>query len=325
MAVSSARSTAAGGVTVVTQTRVRPSADETFAHWQERVDAAVAAFPGFVGREVLPPDPPVQVDWVILQRFASERDALGWLRSDERLRLVEAAQPMLVGHDDVHLVADGDEGRPPTPVSAVISTRIKPGSEAAYRAWEQRMAATQAKAPGFQGYRLTPPLPGVQDDWVAILKFDSEANLNGWMDSPERKTLLDEAGAFTQEFHSRVVRTGFDQWFRVGAGSGSVPPPAAWKQNMLVVLALYPVAYLFGRLVQTPLLMDRLGMPFWLAFFVGNVAGTLILSRVVPLVSRALGWWLRPTQNAPTRTTLAGVAIVVALYALFLFLFSRIS
>lgn len=312
----------ATGVTIVTQTRVRPEAEEAFAHWQARVDDVVRGFAGFVDREVLPPTPPVQVDWVILQRFGSEAEALAWLRSTERLALIEAAQPMLVGHDDIHLVADDQDGPPAPPVSVVIATRLKPGAEPAYRAWEQRIAATQTRAPGFQGYKLTPPIPGVQDDWVAILTFDGEAHLNQWLASPDRQKLLAEADAFTADFHTRTVRTGFEQWFRVGA---TTPPPAAWKQNMLVILALYPVVFLFGLLVQTPLLMGRLGLPFWFSLFLGNVAGVLILSRLVPLVSRAFGWWLNPGSRAIERTRVAGAAIVVALYALFLALFALLS
>jgi hypothetical protein len=83
---------------------------------------------------------------------------------------------MLVGRDDVHIVNDGDAGVLPSPASVVISTRIKPGQEFTYRAWEQRIAAAQSKAPGFQGYRFEPPVPGVQDDWLAILRFDTETN-----------------------------------------------------------------------------------------------------------------------------------------------------
>ena len=60
----------AGTVTIVTQTRVRPDCDDAFAHWQDGTSAAVAAFPGFIQQTVMPPSPPAQVDWVILQRFA---------------------------------------------------------------------------------------------------------------------------------------------------------------------------------------------------------------------------------------------------------------
>lgn len=151
--------------------------------------------------------------------------------------LLEGALPMLMGRDDIHIVKDGGSGVLPSPVSVVISTRFKAGYEEAYRAWEQRIAAAQSKSAGFQGYRFEPPVPNVQNDWLSILRFDSETNLQAWLNSPARAKLLEEADAFTEEFHTRIVRTGFDQWFTVGTADRPAPP--AWKQNMLVLLMLY--------------------------------------------------------------------------------------
>ena len=68
----------AGPVTVVTQTRVREGMTEQFASWQSKISAAIAGFPGFTGQSVLPPNPPLQVDWVILQRFASAEAGSAW-------------------------------------------------------------------------------------------------------------------------------------------------------------------------------------------------------------------------------------------------------
>ena len=167
---------------------MRPEAADAFARWQDETSKAIAAFPGFIKQTVMPPSPPQQVDWVILQRFASEETAMAWLKSEVRLKRVQGAAPMIVGVDDIHLVHDGGPGPRPAPVSAVISTRIKPGHEAAYRQWEQRIAAAQAKAAGFQGYRFEPPIPGVQDDWVAILRFDTEANLKPGSTRPNARS-----------------------------------------------------------------------------------------------------------------------------------------
>jgi antibiotic biosynthesis monooxygenase (ABM) superfamily enzyme len=312
---------ATGPVTVVTQTRVRPESADAFARWQEDTGGIVARVPGFIKQTVMPPSPPTQVDWVILQRFADTQAALAWLNSELRLQRIASAAPMLVGHDDIHIVNDGGPGVLPSPVSAVISTRIKPGQEDAYRAWEQRIAAAQSKASGFQGYRFEPPVPGVQDDWLAILRFDTEANLQAWLDSPERQELLREANAFTQEFHARIVRTGFDQWFKVAQGA---PPIPAWKMNMLVLLMLYPVVFLFGLLVQKPLLTDR-GVPFWLALFIGNVASVILLGWLVPWASRRFEWWLSPQNPAATGINLAGAVVVTGLYVLWLLAFAAYS
>jgi uncharacterized protein len=215
-------STPAGTVTVVTQTRVRPECTEAFARWQDATCTVVATFPGFIQQTVLPPSPPAQVDWVIQQRFADTGAAVGWLNSQQRLQRLQGAAPMLLGQDDVHVVSDGGTGVLPAPVSAVISTRIKPGQEAAYRAWELRIAAAQSKAPGFQGYRFEPPVPGVQEDWLAIVRFDTEANLQAWLDSPERQKLLQEAEGFTEEFHARSPARG---------SSNGSPAPAAARRR----------------------------------------------------------------------------------------------
>ena len=310
-------------VTLVTQTRVREGMAEEFGRWQSAISAAAAEFPGFITQSVLPPNPPLQVDWVIQQRFTSVEAAAAWLRSERRTRLLDAGQPMLAGRDDVHLVRDSAGVERTAPVSAVISSRVRAGQEAAFRAWEQRIASAQARSPGFQGYRFEPPIPGVQDDWLAILRFDTERNLQAWLDSPERKNLLEEAAPFLDEFHARVVRTGFEQWFPSAADGTS--GPAAWKQNMIVLLLLYPVVFLFGVWVQTPILTGRAGLPFWLALFIGNVVSVLLLNWLVPCVSNGFSWWLSPARDAGGRTSLAGAALVVLLYAAWLFLFSKLS
>jgi uncharacterized protein len=86
-----------GGVTIVTQTRVRAGREDEFAKWQQHIGTAASEFPGFIEQTVMPPNPPAQIDWVILQRFASLEAATSWLNSKERLALIEHALPMLVG------------------------------------------------------------------------------------------------------------------------------------------------------------------------------------------------------------------------------------
>jgi uncharacterized protein len=323
MSSGQAMPAAEGAVTIVTQTRVRPESADAFARWQDETSNAVSAFPGFIKQTVMPPSPPAQVDWVILQRFASSEAAVAWLHSEQRLKRIAGAAPMLLGRDDVHLVNDGGTGVMPSPVSAVISTRIKPGQESAYRAWEQRIAAAQARAPGFQGYRFEPPVPGVQDHWLAIVRFDTEANLQAWLDSAERQALLRDSTAFTEEFHARIVRTGFDQWFPVSAAGAR--PVAVWKMNMIVLMMLYPVVFLFGYFVQTPYLTGRAGLHFALALFLGNIVSVVLVNYLVTWTSRRIGRWLQPAGPHPRRIEAAGAALVLALYAVMVLTFWRLT
>jgi antibiotic biosynthesis monooxygenase (ABM) superfamily enzyme len=304
---------AAKPVTIVIQTRITADMDAAFAAWLRRISAVVASQPGFVTETVMPPSPPAQLDWVILQRFASVDAATAWLRAEQRQRLVAEVQPMLVGSDDVHLVADAGAGALPAPVSAVISTRIKPGQEPAFLEWGRRIAAAQAKYPGFQGYRREPPVPGVQEDWLTILRFDSQEHLDQWLNSPERKKLLEESVAFTDTYHVRTVRTGFDQWFDVPGSA----PPSAWKQDMTVLLVLYPVVFLLNEWLQKPILVGIFGLPYWAFLFVNIVVGVMLLSLILPHVSRLLGWWLRPPER-DWKADLAGAALVAVFYTVLL-------
>jgi len=311
---------AAGRVTIVTQTRVRVEQDDAFARWQAETSKIVAGFPGFVEQTVIPPSPPQQVDWVILQRFASEAQAVAWLNSQERLKRVQGAQLMLVGSDDVHIVKDGGAGALPAPVAVVISTRIKPGQEAAYRRWEQRIAVAQTKALGFQGYRFEPPIPGVQEDWLSILRFDTEEHLQAWMDSLERRALLEDATEFTEEFHSRIARTGFDQWFP--SASAGAAPPSAWKMNMIVLALLYPIVFLFGNFVLNPYLLGWARLPFPVGLFISNVTSIVILNYLVPWTSNHFTWWLQPKGKDTGATDIKGYLLLAAACAVMVVIFT---
>jgi hypothetical protein len=312
----------ARSVSIVTQTRVRPEHNEDFARWQGETSSTISQFPGFLEQQLLPPNPPLQVDWVILQRFASLADAQRWLGSTERQKRIAGAAPMLVGQDDVHIVQDEADGIRPAPVSTIISTRVKPGKETEYHAWVRRIAAEQSKAPGLQGYRFEPPVPGVQQHFIAILRFDTEANLRAWLDSPVRQALLREAEPLTEESHARIASSGFEQWFR-DASPADGPLPV-WKMDMLVLLMLYPIVMVFGYLVGTPLLDRELHLPFAVSLFLGNIVSVFLTGFLVPWIAGRFGWWLRPAPGREVRINLLGAAFISAVYVAMVFVFLRL-
>ena len=310
-------STTGGSVSIVTQTCVRPESAEAFARWQGETSTVIAAFAGFIEQQLIPPKPPLQVDWVILQRFATLDDARRWLASPERQKRLEGITSMLVGRDDVHIVQDATGGSKAAPVSTVISTRVLPGKEAEYRVWERKIAAVQSKAPGLQGYRFEAPVPGVQENYVAILRFDSEANLNAWLESPERRQLVEEAAPLTQETHARIARTGFEQWFRDESGAPMGAP--VWKMDMIVLLLLYPIVFLWSVYIGFPYLAK---MPFAVSLFLGNIVSVGLTGFLVPWVAGHFGWWLGPKKDAG-RMSLLGAGLILALYAAMVVVFWR--
>lgn len=305
----------AGGVTIVVRT-LPPERREAYEDWQRQLGRVVAAFPGFLDQVVVPPHPPEQPHWVTLQRFARSDDALAWLSSPERRELLDTARQIFGGPDEVHIVNTDDAA---AGAAALITTRVKPGGEAAYRAWQDRIAAALSRAKGFRGYRLEPPIPGVQEAWLVVIRFDSAADMNAWMESPARVALVKEAEPLTDDIQIRTTGGGLEQWFRVSSEAVS---HAEWKMSMLVLLVIYPTVFLFDQLVGRPFLAAN-GVPPWLAMFLGNVACVSLMAFLIPWTGRRFRWWLAPSGRT-LRGDLTGFAVVTGLYGCWLAAFAAL-
>ncbi len=297
--------------TAVTTVQVRQGEEGAFAGWLTELNKTVATFPGYVSAVVIPPAPPAQQDWVMVQRFQTLEQLRAWLDSDERRSLLDKSASLLVDEGTTNVIeGPNTELSPNDMVTEIITVSVKPGMEEAYRDWVDRIRQMEARFPGYRGLQLQPPIPGLQDDWVSLLRFDTAEHLNAWLESDARREALQEVEQFIDR-RERQVATAFSGWFTFGDTPGQVPPN--WKQAMIVLLMLYPVVML-ELLFLNPLL-ESLGMAE--ATFISNLLSVAALTwALVPPANRAFEWWLVPGPNASPRVEIAGTALIVGLYAL---------
>ncbi len=304
-------------VTAVTAVQVRQGEEGAFAGWLTELNKTIATFPGYVSAVVIPPVPPLQSDWVMVQRFQTIEELRAWLDSDARRSLLDESASLLVDEGTTNVIqGTNTELSPHDMVTEIITVSVKPGMEEAYRDWVDRVRQVEAKFPGYQGLQLQPPIPGLQDDWVSLLRFDTSEHLNAWLESDARRVALEEVEPFIDKREQQVAAS-FSGWFTFGDAPGQVPPN--WKQSMIVLLTLYPIVML-EQLFLNPLL-HSLGMAE--AIFIGNlisVAATGFL--LIPLALRAFEWWLLPRPNDSTRVEAAGIALVIVLYAVSIAVFA---
>lgn len=78
----------------------------------------------------------------------------------------------------------------------IASMSVKPERTAEQAAWQKRISATVAEFPGYIGGESFDPVPGVQNEWITIHRFDNGENLRQWLESDERRQLLEEARDF---------------------------------------------------------------------------------------------------------------------------------
>ncbi|MDQ0576764.1 antibiotic biosynthesis monooxygenase [Agromyces albus] len=294
--------------------RVADADHPAYAEWEKRVGDALSSWPGYLDRWVLPPTPPGQVDWITAQRFSTVDAARGWLHSAERGALLRDADPMFVGNDNVQLYTGDHEERSEL-VSAVIATRLPAEREHDFLEWQSEVMEAESRFEGFRGHRLQAPAPGLSDDWVMHLSFDTDEHLSAWLQSDERQELLAKGSAFNENMSLTRSAVGFGFW---APGPGADDP--VFKNNLLVLLMLYPLVYLWGYFVSAPLI-DSHGVPIWLSLFIGNLVSTQLLGWfLVPWVFARFSWWLDGGASRGARVL--GYGAVVTLYVVSMALYA---
>jgi antibiotic biosynthesis monooxygenase (ABM) superfamily enzyme len=299
--------------TVVISLRPRADRLDEYRRWQDEVNRAAATFEGFVGSEVVPPVNG-SGEWTVVYRFATTPQLQTWLGSAEREELLRrgadlfegtASQQVLVGEPEEDLV------------TVVVTHPVDPAREDEFLAWQVQMNEAERSFPGFRGSELFRPVAGVQDEWTTLFRFDTEEHLNAWLDSAERKRLLDEGQQF-KEFELRRISSPFGSWF--AWKDIDAPPPPQWKTALSVLVGLYPLVVLLTLAISEAWPHGKL----WETLLLGNVLSVAILTWIVMpfIVTRALRFWLAPRYpSARVDAIGAAVSIVfLVLAALFFWL-----
>lgn len=207
---------------------------------------------------------------------------------------------------------DGSLESPPAAgeVHEVIFSKVKPGEHERYSQWAERMREAQRESAGYIGSLLQPP-----DDpdgfWTTIIRFDSSANLEQWMRSSRRYTLLQEAKSFVEVEHLSKVKSSFPGWFPTDPVTGQGPPN--WKAALLVLLGLFPIVMLEMKYLSP--LLTAFGLHASVATFLGNMLSVALTSFVtMPICVRLFDWWLFPKRR-PGTITAFGIALLIVLFA----------
>lgn len=206
--------------------------------------------------------------------------------------------------------------------SVVIFSRVSPGREAEFLAWESEMVLAQQAFPGFLGNRVEEPSPASPQEWTVIVAFDTQEHLDAWLNSSVRREMLAHAADFNENLRLERTSYGFGFWGPPDAGQDRRTRwQRIWKSNLLVLLVLYPLIFLWGYAAGTPLFSEALGWPWWAVLFVGNFVSTQLLGWfLVPLVMKAFRRWLAPHPGWVVQ--LVGYAVVVVLCAGFMALYA---
>ncbi len=223
-------------------------------------------------------------------------------------------------------MADPDVGAP-VGASLVIEHTVPAGEGLAFRWWHAKVTRAAKNFKGHIRTDLCAPVKGQQPSqpmkWYSLVHFESPELLNQWVNSRDRKALIRTGRKTFASYQFISFSTGLEGWFsrRTGTEQSGLGPPA-WKQNAVVILALYPTVIIQSLLFSALGLMQSWTLPN--SMIINNIITSSILTwGVMPLVTKLLRFWLQPTYRTTSwKTDALGAGVVVATLSSMVLLFN---
>ncbi|MEZ4588492.1 MAG: hypothetical protein R2909_19100 [Gemmatimonadales bacterium] len=170
----------------------------------------------------------------------------------------------------------------------MLERRVRPGAEAVFETWTKALVDSAARSRALEGSTV---LATVGGDYLILLRFASERELERWQSAPETQAML-ASGDRHSEAVDRVVRTGFETWFALPGRSIPSRPPPEWKMALVTWVALYPLVAVLVPVVPA-------GVPFLLNVALTTAIPLVLLTWVVmPRLTKLLYGWLYAPEPA---------------------------
>lgn len=283
-----------------------PGGNGEFSEWANTVTATAA---GCVRARVSVADGTLEPAVAVTFSGTTELDA--WLDRADALGnggWLPAAPAILLATDE-----------PPPAGIAAFRHQLVAGRTAEFLQ-SQRELATAAH--GFSGYEGT-VLFVDGGEALSVLRFRTDRHLTAWLSSRQREDALPGLrSSLTAEFAPVAGTTAFGTTVRTDGGRMLMTPN--WKSVMLVLLVLYPTVMLLSRFLGP--VLDRLGAEPWLSLWLSQVISVAAMQWwLMPWASKPFRRWLDPVDGAGWRSSLAGAAVILLLYAVTLLLFGSVT
>jgi uncharacterized protein len=135
----------------------------------------------------------------------------------------------------------------PQPATAIASHLVRADKADEYFKAQTAITDAARKFPGFVGTEVLGPIPGLQKEWVAIFRLESNQAMKRWLDSPERAQLAAQIEAYLSE-PSRLLLLASDDnaeppvamVFTHRVAKGKVADYLAWRRKAIEAQAHYP-------------------------------------------------------------------------------------
>ena len=143
---------------------------------------------------------------------------------------------------DTDASSGGSSGQGAT---VVITHRVREGKQADYERWLNEIAPICRAAPGHLDWHIVRPISGLTETYTVVIRFDTRAHLQEWMESPARARLIEKVQPLFVTGDDFFISSGLDFWFTPGGAKAKVP--VRWKQYLVTWSARLACRWLLDR------------------------------------------------------------------------------
>jgi antibiotic biosynthesis monooxygenase (ABM) superfamily enzyme len=175
--------------------------------------------------------------------------------------------------------------------TVVINHHIIDGKQGQYEDWLNEIGPVCRGYVGNIDWQVIRPIPGLTFDYTVIIRFDSIENLTHWMESKERRNLIEKAKPLFAKDDKFLVKSGLD--FLFSGENEKQKAPVRWKQYLVTWSAIYPLSIVIPVLVVP--VLRTLGLPdsrFITSLFVSGVVVLIMVYLLMPNYTRLIRKWL---------------------------------
>ena len=179
-------------------------------------------------------------------------------------------------------------------VTAVISHLVKPGREEGYEEWIKGIIPVAKSFAGHLGVNIISPQVGVRQDYIIVLHFDNNENLQTWLNSTVRSEWIERVKPLIQEQENVQVNTGLETWYELPKRPQK-SPPKRYKMVLLTWLGVF-VTLVTVKFIIGPLL-NAIHLPELLAqFIIVGIVVWILTYLLMPQLTKLCYKWLYPTS-----------------------------
>jgi len=180
------------------------------------------------------------------------------------------------------------------PVTAIVTRRVKRGRGQEYEAWLKGILSAARTFPGFLGVNVIRPSGSADCDYVTLLRFESQAQLETWENSSERHAWYEKMRDCVVAGDARIEHmTGLEFWFTAPRGAPH-RQPARYKMVVVLVVVLFCMLNTLTPLYAGPLNHVH---PLLRSSILIVTQVMLMTYVVMPAASRLLSRWLFETRE----------------------------